>query len=135
MTPSPLRCRHHIWMLRVPVFSFALVRTKADISCHCTLPKLCTYESIKVKGPPDNKVTPMICPASFQMKNTDALERDIGVLRNTCDNMVDEVTKITKGAGEDWKISIWHYSWSHGPLCSYIHTTTHKLCGDVFGPM
>lgn len=35
----------------------------------------------------------------FQMKNTDAIERDIGVLRNTCDEMADEVTKITKGAG------------------------------------
>ena len=33
------------------------------------------------------------------MKNTDAIERDIGVLRNTCDEMADEVTKITKGAG------------------------------------
>jgi len=32
------------------------------------------------------------------MKNTDAIERDIGVLRNTCDEMADEVTKITKGA-------------------------------------
>ena len=37
----------------------------------------------------------------FQMKNTDALERDIGVLRNNCDKMADEVTKITKGAGEE----------------------------------
>ena len=37
---------------------------------------------------------------SFQMKNTDGLEREIGVLRNTCDMMADEVTKITKGAGE-----------------------------------
>ena len=36
----------------------------------------------------------------FQMKNTDALENDIGVLRNTCDRMADEVTKITQGAGE-----------------------------------
>ena len=35
------------------------------------------------------------------MKNTDALERDIGVLRNTCDKMADEVTKITKGAGKE----------------------------------
>ena len=35
------------------------------------------------------------------MKNTDALERDIGVLRNNCDKMADEVTKITKGAGEE----------------------------------
>ena len=34
------------------------------------------------------------------MKNTDALERDIGVLRNNCDKMADEVEKITKGAGE-----------------------------------
>ena len=34
------------------------------------------------------------------MKNTDGLEREIGVLRNTCDMMADEVTKITKGAGE-----------------------------------
>ena len=34
------------------------------------------------------------------MKNTDGLEREIGVLRNTCDKMADEVEKITKGAGE-----------------------------------
>merc|ERR1719499_2035242 len=32
------------------------------------------------------------------MKNTDGLEREIGVLRNTCDKMADEVEKITKGA-------------------------------------
>ena len=46
------------------------------------------------------------------MKNTDALERDIGVLRNNCDKMADEVTKITKGASEDGKVSLWHYFWS-----------------------
>ena len=46
-------------------------------------------------------VTKKITCIFFQMKNTDALENDIGVLRNTCDRMADEVTKITKGAGEE----------------------------------
>ena len=42
------------------------------------------------------------------MKNTDALERDIGVLRNNCDKMADEVTKITKGAGEEKVETLYH---------------------------
>ena len=49
----------------------------------------------------------------FQMKNTDALENDIGVLRNTCDRMADEVTKITQGAGEDKVEDTFYQSWIH----------------------
>ena len=49
----------------------------------------------------------------FQMKNTDALENDIGVLRNTCDRMADEVTKITQGAGEDKVEDTFYHSRIH----------------------
>ena len=48
----------------------------------------------------DLAMPPAFHACSFQMKNTDGLEREIGVLRNTCDKMADEVEKITKGAGE-----------------------------------